>query len=1076
MRLKHVALLSLVAAAQLDSQSADQAFRVTHLRCEFLETPIGLDESRPRLSWQLESARRAESQSAYRILVASNAQLLEPGRADLWDSGIVSSDRSTHVQYDGKPLTSRQRYHWRAIAWNRDKTESAHADSFWETGFVVSTEWQADWIGFETSDLSETRERLSRTRWMWPASGTGAQPYPQLAYFRLSVDVPAGPIARASLLVTADGELTASVNGKELAIPDLERRDWTRVSDLDLTKLLVQGRNVLAVLVRNNEEQAGLLAHLRVESQSGPTRDWTSADGWRATMTRPAARWRDAAFDDRAWHAPAMLAAYGERPWRSLTLPDTPAPSPYLRKTFGATKAVSRARLYASALGLYELHLNGKRVGEDLFAPGWTDYRKRIQYQTYDVTSLVRTGDNTLGAILGDGWYAGMIGWESQRHHYGPYPLGLIAELHLVYTDGSHDLVRTDESWRATAGPIVFSDLLAGETYDARRELAGWTEPGYDDTRWKPVLRLSPPGATLVAERSQPVGRIMELATRSVSEPKPGHYVFDLGQNMVGWVRLTTQAAAGTTITLRFAEMLQPDGTIYTTNLRGARATDTYICRGGGLETFEPRFTFHGFRYVEVTGFLTKPSPDAITGIVISSATPPTGTFETSNPMINQLQQNIVWSQRGNFLSIPTDCPQRDERLGWMGDAEIFARTACFNMDVAAFFTKWMQDVEDGQSIDGGFPDVAPRIVDTSDGAPGWGDAGVIVPWTMFECYEDRRMLERHYEAMQKWVAYIRRANPGLLWRSRRNNNFGDWVSIQSDTPKDVLATAFFAQSARLVGRAARVLGRERDAEQYEELFQQIKRAFNDAYVDAEGRVEGRTQTAYALALEFDLLPQDKRPAAVQHLVAAIDEKGGHLSTGFLGVRHLLPALTHGGRLDVAYRLLNNETFPSWGYSIKNGATTIWERWDGWTDTRGFQDPGMNSFNHYSFGSVGEWLYRTVAGIDTDPEAAGFRHIVIRPQPGGGLTFAKASYQSIRGSIGSHWRVEGNRLALDVETPVNTTATVHVPARRDSAVEESGRPAVESEGVRFLRWSDGAAVYAVGSGTYRFRSSPPEME
>ena len=909
--MRYVCLFSLLLLLSAGTgspvaQTPGAGWRVGHLRCEFLETPLGIGELRPRLSWQVASDRRAEKQSAYRLLVATTRERLEPGQADLWDTGQIDSDRTTHIVYDGTPLVSRQRAYWRIISWNRDKTGRAEGDSWWEMGLLQAADWKGQWIG-----------------------------------------------------------LTSASDGQK----------------------------------------------------------------------------------------------------------DRPAPSPYLERAFSVDRPVARARLYATALGTYELHLNGKRVGEDVFAPGWTDYSRRLQYQTYDVTSLVRSGNNRLGAILGDGWYAGTIGWEAKRHHYGPYPLGFLAQLHIDYSDGSSQVVTTDRTWLGITRAILASDLLMGETYDGRLAADRWTDPAGDGFLGDPVTLLPPPAVPPVAQQSQPVRRTGEIPARAMSEPSPGTYIFDLGQNMVGWARLKIEAPRGAEIKLRFAEMLQPDGHLYTANLRTARATDTYIARGGSVETFEPHFTFHGFRYVELTGVPSRPSLDAVTGIVVHSATPPTGTFESSSAMLNQLQQNIVWSQRGNFLSIPTDCPQRDERLGWMGDAEIFARTACFNMDVAAFFTKWMDDVQDAQSGEGGFPDVAPRLVATTDGAPGWGDAGVIVPWTMYACYGDERILERHYQAMRRWVAYVQQGNPDLLWRNRVGNNYGDWVSIQSDTPKDVLATAFFAQSAKLVGQIARVLGHAPEANELDALFERIKASFNAAFVDADGHVAGRTQTSYALALEFDLLPASLRPAATAFLVRAIEEKDWHLSTGFLGVRHLLPALAHNGRLDVAYRLLMNDTFPSWGYSIRNGATSIWERWDGWTEAKGFQDPGMNSFNHYSFGSVGEWMYRYVAGIDTDPDAPGYRRLVIHPQPGGGLTSAKATYASIQGPIVSAWRNDAGRFELNVEIPANTTATVYVPSRGDGVVQESGRPATTAEGVTALRQEDGFAVFRVESGRYRFEST-----
>jgi alpha-L-rhamnosidase len=731
------------------------------------------------------------------------------------------------------------------------------------------------------------------------------------------------------------------------------------------------------------------------------------------------------------------------------------APSPYLRKTFTLASPVRNARLYASALGVYEAHLNGSRVGRGIFAPGWTDYNRRIEYQTEDVTGLLREGENVLDAVLGDGWYAGSIGWERKRHHYGPYPLGFLAELHVEHTNGERTVVTTDESWTASEGPIRSSDFLMGETYDARVETAGS----------EAVSILPAPGAELSGQSSPLVERTEEVAARKRTEPSPGVHVFDFGQNLVGFARLRLQAEAGTRVQIRFSEMLQPDGNLYTKNLRTARSTDVYIARGGGPEVYEPHFTFHGFRYAELQGYPGEPSLDALTAVVVHSASSGSGAFETSSPLLNQLQSNIVWSQRGNFLSIPTDCPQRDERLGWMGDAQIFARTACFNMDVAAFFTKWLQDVRDAQSEGGAFADVSPRLIVTTDGSPGWGDAGILVPWSLYECYGDERLLERHYDAMRRWIEYIRSANPDLIRRNLLNNNYGDWVAVGSSTSKDLLATAFFARDADLLARIARVLGKDDDARSHQSLFEAIRSAFAEEFLDDEGRVQGDTQTGYVLALRFGLVPDALREKAASHLVRAIEEKGGHLSTGFLGVRDLLPALSDSGRFDVAYRLLMNETFPSWGYEIRNGATTIWERWDGWTETTGFQDPGMNSFNHYSFGSVGEWMYENVGGIRFDESAPASERIVIRPRPGGGLSHARASYDSIRGRIESEWNLAGDGFELKVSVPVNSEALVYLPGTLD-----------EGDGAQVLRTEAGVTLLSIGSGRYRFLSRLARMD
>lgn len=745
-------------------------------------------------------------------------------------------------------------------------------------------------------------------------------------------------------------------------------------------------------------------------------------------------------------------------------------PPPYLRRAFLVGRPVKRAVVYASALGLYELHINGKRVGEDYFTPGWTDYTTRVYYQTYEVTDLINKGSNAIGAILADGWYAGYLGFGKKREHYGSKPR-LFVQLEIEYENGHIQKVVTDGTWKARYGPILESDFLMGEIYDAGKEMPGWDTSRFDDSSWDEVaVTDNSEGIGIVQSYpGETVQKIMEIKPKELTEPEEGVYVFDMGQNFAGWVRLKVNGKAGTKVVLRFAEILNPDGSIYTENLREARCTDAYIVKGTGNEFWEPQFTFHGFRYVEVTGYPGKPGIDAVTGVVVHSAIPIAGSFECSSPMVNQLFSNIVWSQRGNFIELPTDCPQRDERLGWTGDAQIFIRTATYNMDVSAFFTKWLVDLEDAQSDEGGFPDVAPRKVAMGDGTAAWGDAGVICPWTIYEVYGDKRVLERHYESMKKWIGYLKKNSKDLL---RPAKGYGDWVSIASDTPKDVIATAYFAYSTHLVSKAAAVLGKDGDAEKYEELFEQIKSAFNKAYVSEDGRIKGETQTCYLLGLYFDLLPEDKREPAAQHLIDDLREKDWHLSTGFVGLSYLVPTLTDTGHLNIAYRLLNNDTFPSWGYSIKNGATTIWERWDGWTEEKGFQTPGMNSFNHYAFGSIGRWLFGNVAGIDTD--GPGYKRIIIRPRPGGGLDYAKASYKSINGKIVSDWKIKGDKFTLNVTIPANTTATVYVPAGDIESVTEGGKSATKAGSVNLLRMDDDSAVFAVGSGNYRFVSKLPD--
>jgi alpha-L-rhamnosidase len=749
----------------------------------------------------------------------------------------------------------------------------------------------------------------------------------------------------------------------------------------------------------------------------------------------------------------------------SLALPSEAVNVKYLRKGFALKPGIQQATLYATALGLYEARLNGQRVGDQVLAPDWTDYRKRARYQAYDVTKRLAKGENVIAAVLANGWYGGHIG-NGGYQYFGKSP-AFLAQLEVTYKDGSVERVVTDGSWRSVPGPIQASDFMLGETYDASLEIPGWDKPGFVPQLSRPVDLREVKGISLDAQVMEPVREICELKPKSVMEIRPGRYIFDLGQNMVGVARLKVSAPVGTEVILRHAEMLNPDGTLYTTNLRGAPSVDHYICKGRVTEVWQPEFTFHGFRYVELSGLPERPGLDAVTGVVLASDTPPTGRFECSDSRINQLQRNIQWGQRGNYLSVPTDCPQRDERLGWMGDAQVFVRTATYNANVAAFFNKWLVDVDDAQNAAGSFSDVSPDVMGVN-GVPAWGDAGVICPWTIYEAYGDQRVLENHLPAMKRWIDYLQQHSTGLIRDKDRGNDYGDWLSIGAKTPKDLIGTAYFAYSTRLVARSCRVLGRDAEAEKYEKLFGDIRQAFIQRYVAADGRIKGDTQCGYAMALKFELLPDELRPKAAQYLEEDVRAKGNHLSTGFVGVSYLLPVLTEAGKADTAYRLLLQDTFPSWLFSVRYGATTIWERWDGWTPDKGFQDPGMNSFNHYSLGSCGEYLFGYVGGIR--PFSPGYQTIAIAPVVGDGLSWAKTSYQSMQGEIATAWKKEGNSLVLEVTVPANTTARVRVPSGTPEQVTEGGKPLAKVPGIHVLRQESDSVTVEIGSGTYRFAS------
>lgn len=744
-------------------------------------------------------------------------------------------------------------------------------------------------------------------------------------------------------------------------------------------------------------------------------------------------------------------------------------PLPLLRKTFMIDGDIRSARLFATALGVYEPHLNGERVGDQCLAPGWTDYNKRVRYQAYDVSRQLQRGENVLGAMLGDGWFCGHAGLFNHFRYYGQRP-ALLAQLEIEYTDGRVERIVSDESWLTHPGPLLQADLLKGETCDARLESPGWNRAGFDASEWTAV-QTREEARTLQSDICQPVRVITTLPAKSLAEPAPGRWTFDLGQNMVGVVRLKITAPAGTAITLRHGEVLNPDGTIYTENLRGATSTDVYICKGGGEETWQPRFTFHGFRYVELTGVTVKPALDAVTGIVLATDLPSAGEFACSNDDINQLQSNIVWGMRGNYLSIPTDCPQRDERMGWMADAQVFLPTAGYNADVAAFMTKWMTDIADAQRDDGAHADTAPVMRGLSYGTPAWADAGVIVPWLIYRHYGDRRILERHIDSMIRWVRWCKVHSTNLIRDRDRGNDYGDWLSIDADTPKDLIGTAYFAHAADIVARSLVALGRHDEAAEYERLFEEIQGAFCARFVADDGRMTGDTQCDYVLALQFDLLnsrPDQVRHAALKHLIANIDAKNGHLSTGFVGVSHLLNVLTDHGHADIAWRLLLQDTFPSWLFPVKHGATTIWERWNGWMPETGVHpDASMNSFNHYSLGSCGQWLFEHAAGIGQERDSAGFERPIIHPRVGGGLASARATYHSMRGEIACMWSIDDGTLTMDVTIPVNASALVILPLSSDKVVQESGKPLDEVLGAAPFR-KNRETTLIVESGTYRF--------
>jgi alpha-L-rhamnosidase len=714
-------------------------------------------------------------------------------------------------------------------------------------------------------------------------------------------------------------------------------------------------------------------------------------------------------------------------------------PCPILRKSINVNKTVKSAFAYITAHGLYEAQINGVKIGEAYLTPGWTSYHKRLQYQVYDVTKMLVKGKNTIGAVVGSGWYRSVL--VSSPNHYGK-DVGLLFQLEVTYTDGTRETIVSDGSWKSATGELRYAEIYNGATIDHRLIQKDWQSPRFDDSRWTAVKVQNYSKENLIATYNEPVKKHETFkALKLITTPK-GEKVIDFGQDLVGWVQVKANGKTGDSIKISHAEVLDKAGNFYTENLRGAKAQNIYVLKGGGDEHFEPQFTWQGFRYIKVEGITGDLNLDNFTAVAVYSDMEPTGMFTTSNAMLNQLQHNIQWGQKGNFLDVPTDCPQRDERLGWTGDAQVFSRTASFNMNVHNFFTKWLKDVAADQNGDGSIPHIVPDIFKQTDGqnggATGWSDVATVVPWNMYLAYGDKELLQNQYPSMKAWVDYMQKKSKNNLWNT--GGHFGDWLfySVENDldgtsaiTSKYLIAQCFYAYSTQLLINAATALGNKADVDRYTLLLQQIKAAYLSEYVTSNGLISSDTQTAYTLALAFDMLPVQLREQAAGRLAANIARYGNHLTTGFLGTPYLCHALSRFGYADVAYKLLLQDTYPSWLYPIKMGATTIWERWDGIKPDGNFETPTMNSYNHYAYGAIGDWLYRVSSGIDTDPDGPGYKKIIIKPTVGGNLTYANASYQTPYGKLISNWKIEGDTFYLDVEVPANTTATVYVPNFND---------------------------------------------
>ena len=1065
--------LLTLAAPSIFAAETQGVLRPVDLRCEYRVNPLGLDTPAPRVSWKLEAANptaRGLGQSAYRILVASSEALLMRNQGDLWDSGKVNADRSIQIPYGGKPLSSGELVWWKVQVWDNDAKPSAWSvPAYWSMGLLVASDWQGKWIGLDGGQ--EKPPELADAQWIGGASSSSGSIYLR-STFEVSED---NPVSDALVYLAGSGATTATLNGSPARKSDGPQHPFST----DITGLVHTGTNFVAVSVTTtgNEPPAAIGA-IELDLADGSRVLLHTGPQWRVSSTETP-DWDKSGFDASSWEAAKVLGPYGMAPWGDLSSRWRPVlPARLLRKDFTAPAPVKRATLYVSGLGLFEAYLNGEKVGHDALVPALSQFDKRVFYMTYDVTKLLRPGANAVGVMLGNGRYFAMR-TEIPTHMvtFG-YPK-LLLQLEMETADGKVTRVCSDETWKLTTdGPIRANNEYDGEFYDARKELAGWSRPGFAAADWQAAQVVDAPSGVLSAQPIAPIRVTETLKPIAVHEVRPGTFIYDMGQNMVGWCRLTVSGPRGTQVTLRHAERLRPNGMLYTDNLRSAEVTDTYILKGSGTEVYEPRFTYHGFRYVEVKGFPGKPTLSALEGHEVHDDVDHVSEFATSNALLNQIYKAVFWGTKDNYRSIPTDCPQRDERQGWLGDRseESLGETYMFNL--ANFYAKWVQDIGDAQDNEARISDVSPAYWPFYFDNVTWPSSFIMVADHLYEQYGDVSIIQQNYPGMRKWVTHMETyLKDDLMPRDQ----YGDWCVppespelIHSNDPLrktdgTVLGTTYFYHLLHLMANYATILGKPDDAEEYTQLADKLRVAFNKAYFQsATNTYSNGSATSSVLPLAFGMVPEEDRQGVADALVRKIDDQDkGHIDTGLIGGQWLMQTLTESGHTDVAYQIATQPGYPGWGYMVNHGATTIWELWNG--DTA---NPAMNSGNHLMLvGDLVTWFYQNLAGIRTDRDHPAFKHIIMQPTPVGDLSYVQASYDSSYGKIVSDWKVAEGRFVWNLTVPPNTTATVYVPAQDPAAVTESAKPAGEAHGVKFLRNEAGAAVYEIGSGSYRFEST-----
>jgi len=1047
-------------------------------RCEYRVDPLGIDTLRPRLSWQFTADRRAVYQRAYQVQVATTPDALLADTPDLWDSGKILSDQSVHVAYDGRPLASRQHCHWRVRVWDRDDQPSIwSATAHWSMGILRPQDWRSLWITAHNGWSYPGRKFNGYHS--EPAAQADAEKWVQIdlqqtteieqirlhpAYLPYELEqVSFGFPIRFRIEVAADPAFTA-----RRTIADHTGRDYgpvactPQVFPIDGVKARYVRITATRLWNRDTDEKPYYCFALgAVEA---------IVDGQNIALNKPVSALD--AVDHLEWN-PRALTDY--RNLLDESIPYNLSPTPYaatlLRKEVTLDQGVARATATVCGLGYYELYLNGGKVGDHVMDPGFTDYCKRVQYVTYDVTDVLRRGENAVGVILGNGWLCPPTA-ELWGFYQAPWTTAprLRLEIDVELANGERTRIVSDETWKSSSSEILNNCVRGGEVIDARQRQAGWNQPGFDDAAWGPVDKTAPPAGRLVSQDQPPIRMTESIKPVAVSEPKRGVYVVDMGRNMTGWARLKIAGRPGQMITLHYNERLNPDGTLSPINREftcGPFQRDVFLC-SGGTDLFEPRFTYHGFRYIQIDGLDKKPDLESITGRFVHTDPEPAGTFACSNDLINREHDICLRTVKCNIHSIPTDCPHR-EKVGWMQDGCVAQEAAIYNMAMATFYAKWFRDMVGTQESSGyvaaiapdpGWGDSGPDDAPTWASGPWWSGAIVRTPWNLYQYYGDRRILEEGYEPMKKYVDYLTsRAEDRCI-----NFGLGDWLEEDAvrpkRTPPALSNTAAYAWYAQIIADTATLLGNQRDAQHYGRLAESIRAAFDRRFLDPDKglRVED-SQTGPALALYLDVAQSERRPLLEEQLRHNIRRKrNDHISSGIVGTLYVFYQLTEQGDSDLAYTMATQEDYPGWGYMLGKGATTVWEQW-----------PGIEaSHNHPALASVDAWFYRALGGIRPDPAGPGFKRFVIRPEVVADLTWARASYNSVHGMIISHWARSGDTLALDVTVPPNTQTRVFLPAASPDGVRESGRPLGEDPEINVQPSPPGWVVLTLGSGDYRF--------